>query len=669
MHKAKTVLMLAAVLLSLFSCAEKNLMGPESKEPEKQEAESYEYRFALDESGTKASLSNSGVYWENEDHVGLFLGGASSVAADVDVNTTPKSIVYSSGSPLPEGTYVYAYYPYRTGNTDVSAAQILFPATQQGGSVSAMPMAGVPFQIQAGDNGTKGAVHFLNLGSVIDFQVYSASYAGESIQSVTLTATSGDHPVCGEATLDLTNVENSLALTWPLSPTSSSSVTLTQAGTVAATKVAAALTPMYMVVAPGTYSGIISILTDKATYTLPFNSHEFKRNALWHVGVNLEGSSVTRMGGVYSIENEMLAAYLNDVEANPYNPADYSYTYMSSTYSGGNTLPANRLDWPKPVPVSWTNPPSGNASKVVYIYNDSAREKLELSVNASSSVTQAEVYNLIPGRTYYYSVKNDGTEIARGSFRTTGRRRMIKVGDSPRGAGYANNCRDIGGQKTADGQIIKYGKIYRGTNMDQTTDVQKDFLLNHMHVALDVDLRGGSELNDALELGDMHTTQTYSSWGELSNPASMSATLTKIFDAVAANKVPYIHCAGGADRTGYVCMLLEALLGVTQGACDVDYELTSFSGTFSGTYNPRLRLRTGVNNGYYRTVNTSVRGVDFINTFSGTTFQDKAVNYVTNTLGIPMDKITAFQNNMLEESYAVDSSMQVGNVELGEEDW
>ena len=237
---------------------------------------------------------------------------------------------------------------------------------------------------------------------------------------------------------------------------------------------------------------------------------------------------------------------------------------------------------------------------------------------------------------------------------------MMKVGDSPYGRGYANNCRDFGGQKTADGHTIKYGKMFRGTNMDLTTDVQKDFLRNYMKVGLDVDLRsynneygpegsGGGILYDALGLGDMHTTQVYNSWGELTDVASMKATLTQIFDAVADGKVPYIHCMVGADRTGYVCMLVEAILGVPQGCCDVDYELTSFSGAADdGT----PRLRNGGENYYYFSVTNwgrkEIRGVDFINTFSGDTFQAKAINYMVNTLGISQDAISAFQNSMLE---------------------
>ena len=617
----------------------------------------YEYRLTLEDDGTKAQLNQGGVFWQNGDQVGLFLGDGTSVAASVDATSSPKTIVFSTSQALADGTQVRAYYPYVANNTAVSAARISFPAAQSGGSQSAMPLAGVPVQIAG--NGKKGVVHFLNLGAVLDFKVYSSTYAGEAVQSITFKVTGGDHPASGEAVLDLTNVragnEASLALGWQAS--APSSVTLTQAGTVASGKYSAT-GHLYMVVPPGSYTGTISVITSEATYALPFENLAFARNTISPVSVNLDGEHVVREAE-YSLENDKMASYLNDVDRSPYSPSNYSVTHMKQAYYGGNRSTTNRLDWPKPVPVRWTNPASGNTSKVIAVYNDSGRTNLELSVEVSdASATRADVYNLIPGRTYYYVVRNGSSELSRGQFRTTGRRRMLKVGESTYGMGYANNCRDFGGQKTLDGRTIKYGKMFRGSNMDLTSATAKSFLKDYMKVALDVDLRtnktndragaGANHLYDALGLGAMHTTQEYDTWEELTDVESMKATLSQIFEAVAAEKVPYIHCKVGADRTGYVCMILEALLGVPQGGCDVDYELTSFSGAVD---NGAPRLRNGGTNYYYFSIKNNtgeVRGVDFINTFSGDTFQEKAMDYVVNTLGISSSAITAFRNKMLE---------------------
>ena len=668
----KTVLIRMAAFVAFpifFSCTEKDQVIPGR-------SAGYNYRFEIADGETRATFTDEGVFWENGDQVGVFAGEGASVAGNVNVSQDPKTIEFSSLSLLEEGTVVRAYYPYDADNTAVASTRIEFPKYQKGGSVSAMPMAGLPAEFRQGT--TNGAIRFLNLGSIIDFRVFSSQYAGEQIKSITFTATAGGS-VSGKAAIDLTQVSRTddgvqvPELTWL---DGSTSVTLTQEAVVAADKDAAAENHLYMIIAPGTYSATIAIVTGTATYSFNIADIQFKRNGLRRFNMDLSKSTALR-GGVFSIENDKVKAYLDAVYANPYDPDDYSYTYMTKTLYQGNQDETNRTDWPKPVPVSWSNPTSGNAAKVVYVYNDLAMSDLELSVPVSSaSATSADVYNLIPGRTYYYKVTNgqNAEPVASGTFATTGRRRMLKVGDSPYGKGYANNCRDFGGQMTVDGtKRIKYGKIFRGSNMDLVSaDDKRDFLKGYLGIGLDVDLRrdrhveswdgyesdGNNIIYDALSLGDYwHTNLVFSSWDDLSSATKMNEILTKIFSAVAQGKGVYIHCMVGADRTGYVCMLLEAILGVGQGWCDVDYELTSFSGAVD---KGKPRTRTGENNHYYFTKSsynwsthslvTTVQGVDFINTLPGNTFQEKAINWVLNNTDLRQEDITAFQNNMLEDN-------------------
>ena len=926
--KKKSVLTLLLAALAawpaFFSCTQ--------KEPEAlPEGDAVEYRFAIAETApaadhqvvasdaqprdpqdqpdpaTRAVLEDRGVFWERGDRVGIFAGTAACTSADVDVTTRPKTIVFSSRTPLPAGTNVYACYPYTAADTDVTAAKISIPAVQQGGSLSAMPMAGVPFQVQASDSGTQGVVHFLNLGAVIDFRIYSAQYAGETIRSVTFRADSGAHPVSGEATLDLAGVsvedERSLALTWPRTVPAASSVTLKQGGTVAATREQAAEGHRYMVLAPGRYTGVVTVTTNAATYTYPFSDKEFARNSLKRINLDLGSSAATREayyyriqsadevhdgdsfliacenalpnahllhpvlngnnfrgelvnalvtdkgilstatvdacqvvleavpgsageyyikvpsandsylypnnnslgsgknactftfdgnGGVtikrentsyfwtttyylncnhstfnsssssstlalyrkddgsprsqqlrfsaasfsfvigdqplpigpvagiptlsgvmttvryssgdssvatvdatsgaltirgagqtlitasaeadeiygvgtasykltvweeatFSLENDAVAAYLDYVESHPYDPHDYSYSYVKQFSSA--TSSANRLDLPKPVPVTWAQPSSGTAT--VVIYNDAAHTQEERMANVTvTSSTSAEVYSLIPGRKYWYVVKNGGSQIAEGRFSTTGRRRMIKVGDCPFGNVYANNCRDFGGLQTTDGRVVKYDKLYRGTCMDKVTAAQRSYILEAMGIGLDVDLRenpgspsnDGSNMYNGLGLDEIpsgdasiyrgHTQERYNSIEKLTDPARMGPTLTRIMNA-AENGVPvYIHCKVGADRTAFVCMLLEAVLGVRQELCDIDYELTSFCAAVDDI----LRERGNKRQTYYY----YPRGIEILDQVSGATFQEKAINYVVGTLNVPRERITAFQQCMLE---------------------
>ena len=56
-------------------------------------------------------------------------------------------------------------------------------------------------------------------------------------------------------------------------------------------------------------------------------------------------------------------------------------------------------------------------------------------------------------------------------------------------------------------------------------------------------------------------------------------SVKKIFELLADtdNYPIYLHCEGGADRTGVICYLLNALLGVSDEDLLTDFELTSFS--------------------------------------------------------------------------------------------
>ena len=55
--------------------------------------------------------------------------------------------------------------------------------------------------------------------------------------------------------------------------------------------------------------------------------------------------------------------------------------------------------------------------------------------------------------------------------------------------------------------------------------------------------------------------------------------IREIIGWLGQDKVVYFHCAGGADRTGTLAFLIEALLGVSESDLSKDYELTSFDGS------------------------------------------------------------------------------------------
>lgn len=294
-----SIMAFATIAAALVSC--------ERNEIETQELnDGFRYTFTIVDDNTKATLDNNGVLWEANDRVGMFVDSYKGYAK-VDVTTTPKSIVLYSTSAIPAGTMAYAYYPYNNTNTDKEVTLITLSNVQQGGANSAMPMAGVPFKVEeevaAGNQEGNGQIKFLNLGAIIDFKIYSDQYDDETVQYVTFQA--DDAVVAGDAYLDLTAVnasdESSLELVWMSGENEFDAVRVNQEVPVAVSKAEAA--SIYMVVAPGTYSGTITVGTDVATYTFNYSNKELVRNVIKHYNMNLNNAS--RVEEVVEIEKTL----------------------------------------------------------------------------------------------------------------------------------------------------------------------------------------------------------------------------------------------------------------------------------------------------------------------------------------------------------------------------
>lgn len=249
------------------------------------------YTFEVNESGTRAVLEQEGVFWEENDAVGMYLNG-SHTEANINVNTYPKTIFLNTPAQIPAGSEGYAYYPYDERNTSANATIVSIPREQVGGAASSMPMVGIPFAVQSGD--TNGEVYFLNLGAIIDFRVFSSSHTDETVRYIILQDNAGT--VSGDGIIDLTAVnpydESTLAYdSW--GEEHWNYVTVRREVAVASSKNGA--TSILMVVAPGAYaSGTITVGTDKAVYTFNYSNKPLARNELKHYNMNLDSANAVR---------------------------------------------------------------------------------------------------------------------------------------------------------------------------------------------------------------------------------------------------------------------------------------------------------------------------------------------------------------------------------------
>ncbi|MBP5274298.1 MAG: tyrosine-protein phosphatase, partial [Abditibacteriota bacterium] len=266
------------------------------------------------------------------------------------------------------------------------------------------------------------------------------------------------------------------------------------------------------------------------------------------------------------LENPQAAGYLANVQ---YNTADYGYTLLDNyrVSAGG------RLDQPLGVTLEIPRKSGSRSYALTYADNPAFADKkvVELDKKAKSHT----IYNLIPGRYYWYeiaSVQKDGVlPLCKGIVRTTGTLRMIK-------ADSIHNVRDIGGWKTEGGRAIRYGLIFRGGQMDRGTDVSPEDakeLTENVGIKADIDFRGAEELmthdedpSNDLDFAKLPGDVLYTNIpiGGIDPNGGGRELYIRVFRQLLSNlkekRPTYLHCAGGADRTGCFFMFLEGLLGV-----------------------------------------------------------------------------------------------------------
>lgn len=248
-------------------------------------------------------------------------------------------------------------------------------------------------------------------------------------------------------------------------------------------------------------------------------------------------------------------------------------------------------------------------------------KKIEISVKSDS----AFIYNLVPQTVYWYKVFDaNGKQVSNGIFKTLGRVRMIRTEK-------VLNVRDIGGWK-CDGGRFAYGKIYRGAALDGVTvetgpisssDI-KEFK-NVLGISTEIDLRGDATLTASplgsgvtyKKIGLVHykylleNTEPQNTVGSGDYYAKLASLFDYIVSTLKAGKGIYLHCTWGADRTGTVLALIEALCGVSEANIVKEWELTSFNAAAYRKYIniERLKYEYKDSNGNLKTQTCELRSV------------------------------------------------------------
>ena len=341
---------------------------------------------------------------------------------------------------------------------------------------------------------------------------------------------------------------------------------------------------------------------------------------------------------VANIQNESVNRYINEVV---YINRDDDSRVADYVVSDGN-----RLDLPLPavveVPERYVEFINYDMISMRYCFDGSFAPEATYSMNVANDELGASIYDLQPGVTCFYKMYLLNMLIKWGELTTKGPVRMLNLSS-------VRNVRDLGGWETIDGRTIKYGKLIRGSELNglhvaDANDIQH---LLDLGVTAELDLRGDYEeghgvsafgFKDSTEVeGNEIPSYLYTNdSGQLPAHMRQSMYLQRwrqefefIVDNLTMDRTIYFHCRHGADRTGYLSLLLEGLLGVPYGGLMKDYELTSFA--------DMDKKKEDLN---------SV--MVFIEKLDGETLQEKFNTFWTKRVGVKQEDVDYFINEMLD---------------------
>ena len=352
-----------------------------------------------------------------------------------------------------------------------------------------------------------------------------------------------------------------------------------------------------------------------------------------------------------NIQNETVSRFMSEVTYSTMDDVSQVDEYLKTAAAG------ERLDVPQPVYVQLPEllrTYMGNKNfSVLYWLDGTTDAEVTDTVTAKVNSQGAPIYDVQPGVECQYNTYFYNNVIGSGTVTTEGPVRMINLETM-------RNVRDLGGWTTIDGRTIKYGKLIRGSE------------LNGMHVASAADIRHlrilgvEAELDLRADYEDAHGVSAFgfksarqagsdeqATYLYTSDSGQLPAHLTQYmylqrwrqeFNFIVANlrasRTIYFHCRWGADRTGYLSLLLEGLLGVPYDGLIKDYELTSFA-----SLNKKKEMIDPV--------------IEIVLTHKGETLQEKFEDFWVKRVGVKQTDVDYFINEMLEGEEVVTSVSKV----------
>lgn len=313
--------------------------------------------------------------------------------------------------------------------------------------------------------------------------------------------------------------------------------------------------------------------------------------------------------------------------AYPYN--DQAKAYLTAKNPTVDDYAVLMTDSAQDVKIVLECPVEGAKFKVEY----GTKADYSNAVTVNTTAKSIAVNNLLRNTKYYVRITataNGITRQAESSFKTA------DIGPRVMTVGGITNVRDLGGYETSFGKTTLQGLAFRGAQLDikgvsRLTAQGAELLGTDIALGLEIDLRTASETGGLTK--SVVTSAKYLNSRIGSYTAAFSSDQKELFRQIFAsyadvNNYPiYVHCVYGADRTGTVCYILNALLGVDEKTLIQDYEFTTFSDA---------GLRSAATNAEMKAFLSSFCAL------SGDTPAEKAENYLL-SIGVTSEEISTIR--------------------------
>ncbi len=299
----------------------------------------------------------------------------------------------------------------------------------------------------------------------------------------------------------------------------------------------------------------------------------------------------------------------------------------------------------RPITVQWDFKLDLTPDSYEIKYSPYADYKDAITLTLDANTTSYNLFNLYKGTSYYFSVtfvKGNDKATIETTFKTT------DLGPRVMSVDGIYNVRDIGGYVTESGKTTVQGLIYRGgslrpyNNYDSLlTDEGEELMQELLGIQTDLDVRGWGEESEYLDRSPISGADLeYAKLIAYHEIFEVPENVRYIFSLLADedNYPIYFHCSGGADRTGTLAFLINALLGVSYEDLIHDYEFTSFS-----IYKER-------NSADGTTYGTKFhKFLDKLDTYEGNTLSEKVESYLL-SIGVTAQEIQSIKDIMLGET-------------------